>query len=90
MVLLESFFAALLGILVFMGRYLPKKDEKGNAVIYLQSAVKSMKLGADNFSNALMSVATPAGLASVIIQSGCDHDGRSIGNDGNYRPGDCA
>lgn len=66
---MEFFFAALLGILVnlvFMGKYLPKKDEKGEGITYLQSAVKSMNLGANSFPNALMSVATPAGLASVI------------------------
>lgn len=66
---LNIFFALLIGIivnLVFMGRYLPLKDEKGLDISLGKSIIRTLNTGAGNFPNALVSVITPAGLATVI------------------------
>lgn len=66
---LNVFFALLAGIivnLIFMGRNLPKKDNKGLPMNLLKSTINTLNSGANNFPNAFITVITPAGLAGVI------------------------
>jgi H+/gluconate symporter-like permease len=66
---LNIFFALLIGIvvnLILLGRHLPLKDNKGLPISFLKSMVSTLNFGANSFPNALLTVITPAGLATVI------------------------
>ncbi len=66
---LDVFIALLGGILlafIIMFPNLPKQDIKGNAQTLIQSIVGTLNGGANSYPNALLTVATPAGLAGVI------------------------
>ena len=67
---IDIFFSLSIGIivnLIFMGRNLPKKDNKGLKITLGKSIIKTLNSGAHQFPNALMTVIIPAGLAAVIM-----------------------
>lgn len=66
----DIFISLLVGVLInliFMGRNLPLKDNRGLPVTIGKSVVNTLNTGALQFPNALFTVITPAGLAAVIM-----------------------
>lgn len=69
---LDIFWALMVGIaitVIFMGKYLPKQDFRGNRIHFLQSLVQSLNMGANQYPNAMLNVITPSGLAAVITST---------------------
>ena len=56
--------AGNLAVLILMGRYIEKKDGSR-----LKSIIGSLNMGADSYPNALTTVATPSGLATVVTST---------------------
>jgi H+/gluconate symporter-like permease len=66
---MNIFFALLIGLvvnLIFMGWNLPKKDNKGLPISFGKSIINTLNIGAGGFPNALLTVITPSGLATVV------------------------
>lgn len=55
--------------LVFMGRYLPKKDEQGNDISLWKSIVQTLNNGSNSYPGALMTLCTPSALAAVVTST---------------------
>ena len=56
--------AGNLAVLILMGRYIEKKDGSR-----LKGIIGSLNIGADSYPNALTTVATPSGLATVVTST---------------------
>ena len=56
--------AGNLAVLILMGRYIEKKDGSR-----LKGIISSLNMGADSYPNALTTVATPSGLATVVTST---------------------
>lgn len=66
---LDVFWALLAGMAlaaILFTPYLPKVDARGNRITLLTSLRETINVGSNMYPNALMSVITPAGLASVV------------------------